>query len=318
MKKTLAIQGHSKRGKEIIEILEMLGGQNKADLDGDSLYFYYIDCNNHINLTSDLKTTFMVFSLEKFLEEYPYKIGDRVNIECCKNVEITKIIWDGYQIIYDLYDCGLYTIEELQPYNKSIYNKEINNFDLIIPYLHFQSDKSLIHFVQIIKRRKDKGNEDMKKDSKIIKTYYIDNLEYLESHKEEMIKLANMFDARVYIHMTPCSKKQITDYCAKKFVEAALNQEYNLYKTIINSACGVSYIKEYKTFLVDLDYKDTSLCEQIINDILPEGDKIILKVPTISGVHLICKPFNTLQFKQYFPDVDIHKHNPTLLYYKNE
>lgn len=191
----------------------------------------------------------------------------------------------------------------------------INNFDLIIPHLHFTLDKSSVHFVQIIKRRKDKGNGDMRKDCRIVKTYHIDNLDYLESHKEEMIKLAELFNARIYINMTPCSKQQITNYCTKKFVEAALNGEYNLYKSIIDSACGSCRTKENKTFLVDIDnIEDFNDYEEILYNIPPEGKKVILTVPTVSGKHLICNPFNTQLFKKDYPNIDIHKHNPTLLY----
>ena len=41
---TLAIRGHATRGNEVIEILEMLGGKNKSQLNGSGpLISYYID-----------------------------------------------------------------------------------------------------------------------------------------------------------------------------------------------------------------------------------------------------------------------------------
>jgi hypothetical protein len=40
---TLAIKGHTTRGKEIIEILEMLGGDNLYNKKGDNeIFCYYI------------------------------------------------------------------------------------------------------------------------------------------------------------------------------------------------------------------------------------------------------------------------------------
>ena len=46
----------------------------------------------------------------------------------------------------------------------------------------------------------------------------------------------------------------------------------------------------------------------------PVGNKIISIIPTKSGNHLITSPFNIKQFKEKYPDIDVHKNNPTLLY----
>jgi hypothetical protein len=38
----IAIKGHPTRGKEVIEILEMLGAKNKYNLSGDGTNAYYV------------------------------------------------------------------------------------------------------------------------------------------------------------------------------------------------------------------------------------------------------------------------------------
>jgi hypothetical protein len=38
------------------------------------------------------------------------------------------------------------------------------------------------------------------------------------------------------------------------------------------------------------------------------------KVPTKNGIHLITNPFNLNAFKFGFPNIDVHKNNPTILY----
>jgi hypothetical protein len=38
-------------------------------------------------------------------------------------------------------------------------------------------------------------------------------------------------------------------------------------------------------------------------------------VKTKSGFHIVTQPFNLLKFKQRYPDVDVQKKNPTLLYF---
>ena len=47
-----------------------------------------------------------------------------------------------------------------------------------------------------------------------------------------------------------------------------------------------------------------------------ESNKVELVIPTVSGFHLICKPFDTSCFLKRFNHIDIHKNNPTLLYYE--
>ena len=44
-------------------------------------------------------------------------------------------------------------------------------------------------------------------------------------------------------------------------------------------------------------------------------DKTMTFVKTKSGFHIITQPFNVMKFKERYPDIDIQKKNPTLLYY---
>ena len=80
MGKILAIKGHPTRGNEIIKILEMFGGKNTT-LEGFDIHgFYYIDTyNNFMRLGHAIYCNpkdFVIFTLEEFLEKYPYKVGD--------------------------------------------------------------------------------------------------------------------------------------------------------------------------------------------------------------------------------------------------
>lgn len=79
---TLAIKGHATRGREVIGLLEMLGGKNSQNFNGFIEKFYYcICCENHIGYqhASALNTdVYCAFTLEQFLEKFPYKIGDKV------------------------------------------------------------------------------------------------------------------------------------------------------------------------------------------------------------------------------------------------
>lgn len=94
MGKRLAIKGDSARGEEIAELLIMMGGKNTNNIKCQSSYLaYYIDTDNDGNLRgiSSHNGEFMVFTLEEFLEEFPYKVGDEF---CSPYDKIIDMIWD--------------------------------------------------------------------------------------------------------------------------------------------------------------------------------------------------------------------------------
>ena len=66
-----------------------------------------------------------IFTLEEFLEKYPFKVGDRVLIpEYESEVRICKMSWDGFEIQYKVYrndDPERYTAEELLNYNDDFF-----------------------------------------------------------------------------------------------------------------------------------------------------------------------------------------------------
>lgn len=99
----LAIRGHATRGKEVIEILEMLGGKISHECgyeDGfDPHYAYFIDTNENSFIDGFLlcdknSTDFSIFTLEQFIKKFPYKVGDKViDIKTNRIVEIYKAHW---------------------------------------------------------------------------------------------------------------------------------------------------------------------------------------------------------------------------------
>ena len=76
----IAIQGHLTKGKEVIQILESLGGKSRGDLTGRICsQYYFINSNGDIDLhyRSNL-STYKLYTLEEFEEEFPFKVGDKV------------------------------------------------------------------------------------------------------------------------------------------------------------------------------------------------------------------------------------------------
>ena len=98
-KKKLTIKGHPTRGKEVIELLEMLGGQSMGALKGNTdWYTIDEDENNLIKIYGHnyiRSHEFVVLTLEEFWEKYPFKIGDKVIDEAdgCPGV-VCEMKWD--------------------------------------------------------------------------------------------------------------------------------------------------------------------------------------------------------------------------------
>jgi hypothetical protein len=82
----LGIKGNETHGDEIIKILEMLGGKNRHEMRGSiyNNYFYYIDDEykdiSYSYIGSDKINRYKIFSLDEFLEKFPYKVGEKVNV----------------------------------------------------------------------------------------------------------------------------------------------------------------------------------------------------------------------------------------------
>lgn len=99
---TLAIKGHEKRGKEVIEILEMLGGKNQNNVYSgkDTFHYYFIDNETgyiRTKLYTDdcwIKLTYNIFTLEEFFEKFPYKVGDKAIYNKDIELEVVKMYWD--------------------------------------------------------------------------------------------------------------------------------------------------------------------------------------------------------------------------------
>ena len=137
----LAIAGHKTRGKEVIEILEMLGGINIYKYSGENeeicfaiggatKVIYYDWINDWLNNCYGDEDG-LVFTLEEFLEKYPYKVGDKVNYvkykdECPNVYTIQKIWWNGVTIEYLLDSSGFSVLtKDLQPYEEENMDKAV-------------------------------------------------------------------------------------------------------------------------------------------------------------------------------------------------
>ena len=212
----------------------------------------------------------------------------------------------------------------------------INNLELIKPFLKFESNDIYYH-LSILKRKKDclEHEKARNNSSRCLKTYYISSIEYLEEKFPEIQKLCKHHQARAYINLNSKSYIKTAFEMNIKVAERMKNKQFEYIYRSYESAAGMSDVNVGNIrWIVDIDEKEISplmmsyiehhcapfsnWTYNVDNDIDVFNSKILAKIPTKSGWHLITKPFNLQQFKQQYPDIDVQKNNPTLLYFEYE
>ncbi len=192
----------------------------------------------------------------------------------------------------------------------------INNLDHIKPLLNF-SEVGDFYMLYVFKRKKDQSTDKANHQSvRTIKTYCIGGIEQLESRYEEIIQLCEMFKARAYIHIQKQNHKDVAMNMITEIVTRIQSGQINQ-KNVFDSIVGQLKTNE-KRWIVDIDTKDSHYINDVINfinSIRPEGDNVETTIPTPNGVHIITRRFDVMEFRKKYPDIDIQKKNPTLLYY---
>lgn len=130
----LAIKGHSTRGNEVIEILEMLGGRNSNHCTGRFINrIYFINKYGYIESTDDIKLQlyYATHNLEEFLEKFPYKVGDKVLYKIYGIYsKIKTMLWnkEKEQVFYHLDSNKLFvaTADELKPLKEETMERKYN------------------------------------------------------------------------------------------------------------------------------------------------------------------------------------------------
>lgn len=200
----------------------------------------------------------------------------------------------------------------------------IDNFDLIREHLVFNNPDEF-YFVQIIQRKKD-GNEGLhvRNGYRLIRSYYIYSIEEFDSLRGRIKELCESNNARAYINPNVRNAKEAALECIKRYADLVLNNSAFQGNNIWDSVCGGVRALGYKAlWIIDVDNPDNiELLESLIISCRRNPEFIMFRVPTVHGFHIVCNGFDTRQFSLLLKDnnlstIDIHKNNPTLLYYND-
>jgi len=199
-----------------------------------------------------------------------------------------------------------------------------DNFKQIKGLLEFRSDDDF-YFLQILQRKKD-HKDGMKvngtnNNSRLVKAYYVKSLEQFEFIEPEVKALCGLFNARAGINLNRRSFKRMQLQHLKKITDQLLNKDHNKSHRAYNTVCGAYNDDSDKKWILDIDDGEISLLKlfelpKVLGQIEPIGDKIIAKIPSKNGYHLIVKPFNIMKLANFsaYKLMEIHKNNPTNLY----
>ena len=178
--------------------------------------------------------------------------------------------------------------------------------------------------IELVRRGKD--NPDMPAANYHFKNYYIRKPEDLDKYGDEIRTLCEVMRLRAYASVNIKSFKQVSLDTMAELARRIANNDYKKNYSVFESCSGRYCHSGDKQWVVDcdnctLDSEYVGVVESYINDCEPVGvNKIITKIPTRSGIHLITTPFNRKQFADKcryltFGDApDIKKNHLTLLY----
>jgi hypothetical protein len=165
------------------------------------------------------------------------------------------------------------------------------------------------YFVQILDRNRSASSN----NGRCIKSYFIDSQEYLEKRKDDMIKLADCFSARIYIHPARRNKLNVwldmLWYTADCIKTGSIERLRRAYET----ACWNNKWVQ-KIWIIDVDTKSEESIYNTIEHIKTlQPYRMPYKVmETVNGYHILYEWW--FDRSGYKLKRDIHTNNPTVLY----
>ena len=210
-----------------------------------------------------------------------------------------------------------------------------DNFDIITKNLIAggflrPGDFFVVHVIQRAKDLKasgEYGEGDAKESQRLIKTWYIDSVDYWEKKIPIIKEVAEMNHARAYILPQVRNRLTVNRVLAKKVIEAIDDTNLRYDHLIRTAVCGC-HSSERPMWVIDLDKdgheqdwgeyvaKVEAAVIELLRDRGCEPDECAFEVPTPNGLHIVTWPFNKSKMKA-IPLDEIKSDAMTLLYYND-
>lgn len=187
---------------------------------------------------------------------------------------------------------------------------QVDNFDIVKTIMNFSSSGDF-YFVQVVQRKKDGV---IKRQYNVIKSYIIENIDQLYEKKAEMIVLCNIFKARLLLWINKRNYKKISYKLLEELVKKVTSENYNI-KNLLTSV--ITSNASERRWIIDIDKDNMGIVDDVenfVSKIIPKDGKILAKVPSKNGIHLVTTPFNLIMFNKHYSDISVHRDNAINLY----
>lgn len=189
---------------------------------------------------------------------------------------------------------------------------EIDNFDILMKHMDFidVNDRYIVHVMRRPKDCKALANQlGASEAQRLIRTYYIDNLDYLKAKIPAIKELCKSCNARAYLIAAPKDNFDCLMNLGQKILETIRNKNYSVKpEHLLRQAYCENHKSRKKQWIIDLDNDEMhgwtkdeviALIKTIFHEDCKHGEeeaeKIcneIYDVPTRNGFHIITPPFN--------------------------
>ena len=182
------------------------------------------------------------------------------------------------------------------------------------------------YVVELMRRGKD--NPDLPAANYHFKNYYIYSWRDLDRYKDEIKNICDLLRLRAYCSVNYKLMSQVALDTVAESARRIAAHDYKKFYNIFESCSGKFSCRDNNLWVVDfvewLSEDDIYDIHNFLNE-MKSGykDNLVFVMPTKSGVHLICHPFNLQQFNTEFPKrfgsrftttPDVKKNHLTLLY----
>ena len=227
----------------------------------------------------------------------------------------------------------------------------VDRLELLRPLIKFNKDEFV--FLQIFQRRKD--NPDLELSVKRLKSYSFYSWEELEEQLPRIQEICDLNNARAYIRLNKQNSVDVSLRCISEMTDNVRFGNAHKNKGVWDSVSGKAGSKQW--WLIDIDEEHLNLKDSIIEDLIcvynvREGEFDVQwledynydvlnilaknsicknKYPitcnrTKSGIHIICKPFDTRILDKYnkelgakqLPTIQLQKDANSILYIGEE
>ena len=134
---------------------------------------------------------------------------------------------------------------------------EIDNFDILMQHMDFidPNDRYIVHVLRRPKDCKQLKNElGSNEAQRLIRTYYIDNIDYMKAKVPAIKELCRSCNARAYLIVSPKDNFDCLMNLGQKVLETIRNKNYSVKpEHLLRQAYCENHKSRKKQWVIDLD-----------------------------------------------------------------